>query len=336
VLDPYGDRMAGGDVEATAHEWRDHSFTADEVDEWCEIGCWNPATAAVWRESGLTPEIVATAAEVLLLSLPEGSDPRDSYTDGCPIYSCCNHDTDPEVMVGCCRDVVREFDTMTLQDFVVANPYTMVFVSGVGHPAGNTQPAGHPDMDFVERLGLLDLEGEIDEHGDWQWDGEGNPLDERGNTIQRVTAYVSVSQWKTAVELCEGGSDDTAEEPKLQIEANESAELLALSLDDCSDDEPYRSECTNAWWDAFYSATEGDARLSGVEFVRPRGNRLMLCQWNGAQFAWKRAVLGSFAVPTQDQQDAIDAASTAADLAAAEVWGQIQTELAETSDDVDG
>ena len=129
-------------------------------------------------------------------------------------------------------------------------------------------------------------------------------------------------------------SDDDAEQT-IEIEANESAELLGLSLNDCPDDEPYRSECTKAWWDAFYAEVGADDRLSGVEFVHPRGNRLMLSQWNGAQFKWKRTVLGSFTVPTQEQRDAIDAASTAADLSAAEVWGQIQAQLAETSDDVD-
>lgn len=124
-------------------------------------------------------------------------------------------------------------------------------------------------------------------------------------------------------------------QPKLQIEANESAELLALSLDDCPNEEPYRSECVRAWWDAFNAAAGSDDRLSRVEFVRPRGNRLMLSQWNGARFAWQRAVFGSSSVPTQAQQDAIDQASSAADLAAAEVWSEIQAELAAADDEVD-
>ena len=84
---------------------------------------------------------------------------------------------------------------MTLQDFVNSRASVMVFVSGIGYPTGNTQPAGHLGMDWVDQIGVLDLEGQVDERGDWQWNGEGNPLDERGNTIQRVTAYVSVSQW---------------------------------------------------------------------------------------------------------------------------------------------
>lgn len=122
-------------------------------------------------------------------------------------------------------------------------------------------------------------------------------------------------------------SDNDAEQT-IEIEANESAELLALSLDDCPNDEPYRSECVRAWWDAFYAEVASDDRMSNVSFVRPRGNRLMLSQWNGAQFAWKRAVFGSRSVPTQQQQDAIDAASSAADLAAAAVWSEIQADMA--------
>lgn len=201
VLDPYGDRMAGGDVEATAHEWRDHSFTPDEVDEWCEIGCWNPATAAVWRESGLTPEIVATAAEVLLLSLPEGSDPRDSYTDGCPIYSCCNDDTDPEVMIACCRDVMREFDshTLTLQEWANDRQYVVVYVMGTAYPTGTTAPYGNPDMDWLERIGVDKLCGTVDDYRGWQWNGEGSPRDERGNSILNVIAYVDKKRWESAV-----------------------------------------------------------------------------------------------------------------------------------------
>ena len=96
VLDPFGDRMAGNDVEATAHEWSEHGFDADDVSEWCEIGCWDPSTADDWRSAGLTPEQVKSAAEKLVADL---DDPTDEYTDGCPIYSTCNHDTDSDVIV---------------------------------------------------------------------------------------------------------------------------------------------------------------------------------------------------------------------------------------------
>ena len=113
VLDPYGEKMAGGDVEATAHEWRGHEFTADEVDEWCEIGCWDPATADEFRDAGLTPAQVKEAAAKLVEGL---DDPTTEYTDGCPIYSVCNHDTDSDVIVDACikspRAIRSEFRTV--------------------------------------------------------------------------------------------------------------------------------------------------------------------------------------------------------------------------------
>lgn len=33
---------------------------------------------------------------------------------------------------------------------------------------------------------ILELEGSVDEHGHWLWDGVGSPRDERGNTISRL------------------------------------------------------------------------------------------------------------------------------------------------------
>lgn len=88
---------------------------------------------------------------------------------------------------------------MTLHDFVNANPYTMVFVTGIGYPTGTTQPAGQPGMDWVDEIGILDLDGCVDGEGAWQWNGKGDPRDERGNSILKVTAYVSKSQWESAV-----------------------------------------------------------------------------------------------------------------------------------------
>lgn len=99
VLDPYGDRMAGNDVEATAHEWIDNGFDSEGAGEWCEIGCWDPSTAATFRDAGLTPAQVKAAAETLVAGL---DDPTAEYTDGCPIYSTCNGDTDADVVIDQC------------------------------------------------------------------------------------------------------------------------------------------------------------------------------------------------------------------------------------------
>ena len=85
---------------------------------------------------------------------------------------------------------------MTLQEFINAHSHVMVYVFKAGEM---TEPAGHRDMDFVERIGLAELEGHVDSHGDWQWDGEGDPRDERGNSILKVTAYVSREEWEKTV-----------------------------------------------------------------------------------------------------------------------------------------
>lgn len=199
VLLAAGERFAGNNVTEVATDWFDHDFDTDSVSDWCDIGVWNPSVAAEWRGAGLTPQIVAAAAEVLIESLPDGSDPCDTYTDGCPIYACCNDDYDPGVIVMCCREVMREFGEMTLREWSHGQEHVMVFVAGVGHPTGTVQPYGHPDMDWLDRIGIDQLSGTTDEQGRWQWDGEGDPRDDHGNSITKVTAYVSREQWEFAV-----------------------------------------------------------------------------------------------------------------------------------------
>lgn len=88
VLTHHGDRYTGTDVRDAAEDWDDHGFDADEVDAWATIGCWDAATAAAWRDAGLSPEAVAAAAEAIC-----GSDDDD------PIYSACNGDRSPEVII---------------------------------------------------------------------------------------------------------------------------------------------------------------------------------------------------------------------------------------------
>lgn len=199
VLRAAGERFAGNDVTEMATDWYDHDFDASEVSDWCDIGCWNPSVAAQWRDAGLTPAIVTTAAEALLASLPEECDPADVYTDGCPIYSCCNEDTDPEVVLQICRDVVREFDKLTLCEWADSKEHVMVYVMGTAYPTGTTAPYGNPDMDWLDRIGVDKLHGTVNEHGAWQWDGEGHPRDERGNSILNVTAYIDQKGWESAV-----------------------------------------------------------------------------------------------------------------------------------------
>ena len=96
VLARFGDRWTAGDVEFTARRWARFGCAAAEVAEWCEIGCWDLSALNDWRSAGLTPAQVKAAAEKLVADL---DDPTDEYTNGCPIYSCCNYDTSTDVIV---------------------------------------------------------------------------------------------------------------------------------------------------------------------------------------------------------------------------------------------
>lgn len=86
----HGDKFSGNHVEDQAENWIDHDFDAGEADGWCEIGVWDAATAASFRDAGLTPKKVRDASE----SLTEGlDDPGD------PIYAACNGDISPQVII---------------------------------------------------------------------------------------------------------------------------------------------------------------------------------------------------------------------------------------------
>ena len=96
VLKSHGDSFSGGgdNVIRFARQWVDRGFDSDDVDAWCESRVWDAQTAKAWCLAGLTPDDVTAAAALLVES--HGT---DSYTDGCPIYSCCNGDTDTDVIV---------------------------------------------------------------------------------------------------------------------------------------------------------------------------------------------------------------------------------------------
>lgn len=58
VLERHGSRFAGNNADDEAQGWLDNDFDADEVDEWCEVGCWDADAAASLRGVGLTPKEV--------------------------------------------------------------------------------------------------------------------------------------------------------------------------------------------------------------------------------------------------------------------------------------
>ncbi len=86
-------------------------------------------------------------------------------------------------------------ETLSLNDYADAREDVVIFFAGVGHPTGDYCLADCPDDDFADRRGLFDLTGTVDVDGDWRWDGEGNPTDDRGNTIYKVHAYVDAAKW---------------------------------------------------------------------------------------------------------------------------------------------
>jgi hypothetical protein len=96
VLISHGDCYSGGECNLTffARQWVDRGFDAIDVDSWCSVNVWDAQAAKMWSIAGLTPDDVAAAAKLLL-----EKNGADSYTDGCPIYSCCNGDTDLDVIV---------------------------------------------------------------------------------------------------------------------------------------------------------------------------------------------------------------------------------------------
>jgi hypothetical protein len=51
------DRPAAGydDPEAVAQAWADEGFSADEVADWLDAGCFEPLSAGLLRDAGITP-----------------------------------------------------------------------------------------------------------------------------------------------------------------------------------------------------------------------------------------------------------------------------------------
>lgn len=101
MLNDHGDRFAGNDVAEIAWDWEEnHNFSVDEADAWCEIGCWDAATAYRFVLAGLTPEQVQEATQRLIDAC---DDPAETYTDGDPIYAACNNDINVDVIIAACE-----------------------------------------------------------------------------------------------------------------------------------------------------------------------------------------------------------------------------------------
>ena len=78
-------------------------------------------------------------------------------------------------------------------------PVTYLWIAGVGCPAGvdyrhwDQQPDGNPDEDYCDvndvigELDLWNLQGTVND-GRWEWNGNGEPVDLRGNSILNIKA----------------------------------------------------------------------------------------------------------------------------------------------------
>lgn len=95
--------------------------------------------------------------------------------------------------------------TVTLNDYANDRDYVVLCWASVGTPMGSSTPLGHPDLDFADRNGLLELTGEVDEFGEWEWDGEGRPSDDNRNTITQLSAAPAEGRWKAIVAEYESG-----------------------------------------------------------------------------------------------------------------------------------
>lgn len=101
MLDGYGERFAGNNVDEVAQDWLDNDFSASEAGEWCDVGFWDASTAAQIRDAGISATEAKAAAEALA---GEYEDASDEFTDGCPIYSVCNRDTSINVLINAAKN----------------------------------------------------------------------------------------------------------------------------------------------------------------------------------------------------------------------------------------
>ena len=115
-------------------------------------------------------------------------------------------ETDADTLDGWAAEVIRTGHHMTTTQTISLNDYAngregvVLFCVSTAVPTGDYFPLGHSDIDFADRNGLLELSGTVDESGDWRWDGEGEPADDRGNTVTKLHAYVGEKQWAAIVE----------------------------------------------------------------------------------------------------------------------------------------
>ena len=92
ALHSEGPKFYGSNLADAANDWIAGGFNAETVEEWLAAGFWNASAAEFLADEGLSADDALAAAKTLGYM-------SSKYTDGCPIYSVCNGDTDPQVIV---------------------------------------------------------------------------------------------------------------------------------------------------------------------------------------------------------------------------------------------
>jgi len=100
MLESNGIRYAGNCADEIALDWLEHDFSLESAESWCEIGCWDAATAYRFVLAGLTPEQVSEATQRLIDAC---DDPAETWYDGDPIYAACNNDINVDVIIAACE-----------------------------------------------------------------------------------------------------------------------------------------------------------------------------------------------------------------------------------------
>jgi len=97
-------------------------------------------------------------------------------------------------------------ETVSLLRYANDRENVVLFWASVGTPMGDYSPLGYQNIEFADRRGLLELEGEVRD-GDWLWNGEGDPSDDFANDITKLQAYVDPKRWASIVNYYEASGN---------------------------------------------------------------------------------------------------------------------------------